>query len=873
MKAYHRLLGPGPTNGNSTIKVSIWKRIAPHLPSLLLLTVLVCLSYPWWFQSGGPAYDDLTRLNAPQRMYLGWAFRHGYLPLWNPFNFGGQPFLAAGQSGPLYLPNLLFVVFPIVTAFKLSYAFHALLAAFGCYLTSYHLAKNRYAAVAAGVVFVTCGFLVGHQIHTQMYDAVCYLPMLLYLTLRTFRHPSKRLIFGIAFCGALEIYAGHPQMTFDELCFLLVIALSMTVIRRNRQSLAAMVHLCIGGTLAVLLSAPQLLSTLQLVTYSDRQKPPASFLLHLSMPTHGWLQFLTPFTAGGGYSDIPFSIANYSSLYGPQVFWELTCYAGVTALVLAVTAAIVALRQHAAVASLTVAAVLSTLFAMGSKGPMKDVLVDVPGFDLFRIPGRFVLLDDFVIAILCSIGIARLGEAIATGKGWQQRVLTICGLVCLIPLVWMGVTHFSPAGWSTVEVPIVLLLALFVPLWLMSRSMGEQEGKSQDLRGRIASAWLVLVVLADVTVQAAWQTPYVLEPKPSYTNADHLTNFVEQHIQTNPSLEKIASLPNAPLAFDESSSFQIPSLNGYDSLEPSWYAWNVGLTWDASRLLSSARTMIDAYGVKYVITGPLDGIPFSFQSLGSSSWSGTIPGSTSPAAALQLAVHTSGPKSAQTEALLAVTVTSGTDSWSTVVSGNRSNTEVIIPLPAGWPSLQKTTLSLRCETWMDSVRVDSAAWLTASGLSRAYGLHQTLYPEPLKEVYQDSTGTVWENGAATSGSTVTTSLDNPLSASTGSATATSMTPNREVWQARASKSGYLVLGQTYDPNWRAYVDGTEVSPVQAGFIYGNVLTGIPIDAGTHKVVMVYHPEPFYVGLYVAGATLLVLTLLLVLHAARRKRYV
>ena len=56
--------------------------------------------------------------------------------------------------------------------------------------------------------------------------------------------------------------------------------------------------------------------------------------------------------------------------------------------------------------------------------------------------------------------------------------------------------------------------------------------------------------------------------------------------------------------------------------------------------------------------------------------------------------------------------------------------------------------------------------------------------------------------------------------------------------------GLLVLGDTYFPGWKARIDG-EKGPV---YRTNYLLKGIPVSAGRHRVMFVYQPCSFYVGL-------------------------
>src|SRR6266540_5061435 len=66
--------------------------------------------YPWAaIQRPDPpaVHYDQPDVYYPWQVFLNQALRSGELPLWNPYSFGGQPFLANGQNGALYPPRTL----------------------------------------------------------------------------------------------------------------------------------------------------------------------------------------------------------------------------------------------------------------------------------------------------------------------------------------------------------------------------------------------------------------------------------------------------------------------------------------------------------------------------------------------------------------------------------------------------------------------------------------------------------------------------------------------------------------------------------------------------------------------------------------------
>ena len=60
-------------------------------------------------------YDSIGQFY-PWRSYAGASISHGSIPLWNPYQFCGAPFLANSQSAVLYPGNLLFYILPTKAA-------------------------------------------------------------------------------------------------------------------------------------------------------------------------------------------------------------------------------------------------------------------------------------------------------------------------------------------------------------------------------------------------------------------------------------------------------------------------------------------------------------------------------------------------------------------------------------------------------------------------------------------------------------------------------------------------------------------------------------------------------------------------------------
>ena len=74
-------------------------------------------------QVGAPAIphnalvSDLVLQNFQFKSFIRESFAQGEIPLWNPYQFSGIPFFAAGQQSTLYPFSLIYYVLPLPAAY------------------------------------------------------------------------------------------------------------------------------------------------------------------------------------------------------------------------------------------------------------------------------------------------------------------------------------------------------------------------------------------------------------------------------------------------------------------------------------------------------------------------------------------------------------------------------------------------------------------------------------------------------------------------------------------------------------------------------------------------------------------------------------
>jgi hypothetical protein len=374
------------------------------------------------------------------------ALRHGRIPFWNPNLFMGVPFLANSQVGFFYPLNWpVWWLLPTPYAVSASIILHLMIAGWGTYLAGRRaLSLSRAAALLAAFLFALGGYLTAQVEHINQLQGLAWLPwFLVVLGRRGLETRDWRLVLrrgtAVALLFSLQLLAGHTQTAFITgagVGVFLVASGRWRVASITRYVSRITFHvlpLLGGAVLAGLITAVQLLPTLELSQYSSRQGGLAINEV-LSFSLHPLLL---------GRSLLPG--------YGQSLFTEYVAFLPLTALLLA-GIGVWQWRQRPAVRPIVVVTAVILLLALGRFTPIYWLLARLPGFDLFRVPARWLVWYALGMALL-----AGLGWDVVRGYWWAAAAEWRVGL--LRPLRWTALLIILLMGWSWLAVP----LARFMP--------------------------------------------------------------------------------------------------------------------------------------------------------------------------------------------------------------------------------------------------------------------------------------------------------------------------------------------------------------------------------------------------------------------------
>ena len=373
---------------------------------------------PW---NGVPAKTQSANWNAltwdsiayfyPARLFLGQSLRNGELPLWNPHQMCGTPFLADYQSAVLYPPNWLFAVIPAARAFGILAALHLFALGAFTFLFLRSLSLGRIPSTFGAIAFMLGGFAITWLELPVFLSTGVWLPLVLFLIHKTHMTHRAHYAAGAGVALGLSLLGGHPQIAF-YVWMAAGLYWAYLAIAARKFPWSAILAFGIGLALA----APQLLPSIELARLSHRGGSPTAegyaAYSALAMPWRHLITFLFP-DMGGASGWYP----------------EYCGYVGV----LPVVFMFFAFKRKNQSWFFAGLGILALLMAMGA-GINRLFYFGIPGFSHSGSPARVLFLYMFSVAILGGIGLERFldwNEKIRIRRRWFG-LLMIWGVAVLL---------------------------------------------------------------------------------------------------------------------------------------------------------------------------------------------------------------------------------------------------------------------------------------------------------------------------------------------------------------------------------------------------------------------------------------------------------
>jgi len=616
-------------------------------------------------QAYNPLLDDLILENYAWKSFINESLRAGELPLWNPYIFAGQPFLAAGQNAALYPLSVLFILLPLTMAYAAFAALHYWLAACAMYFFARVLRLRPFAAAVSGIIFAFGGFMVVSVVFPMVVSAAAWLPAILAFVELTLREEFKRaapdanapsysfarqLFFALS-AGVLvgiQFLAGHVEVSYYILLVLAFYAawriLGANVVGRVRtlhwRAIVRAGAWMFGiVALGFALAAIQILPLYELVRLNFREGS-ASYadVAGWALPSRQILTFFIPDFFGNPTHHAYFDIFDFAWKPAPQgtIFWgiknyvEAGAYVGILALALA---AIGIFKRNAETRNakwffLTLV-ILALLFMFGT--PLYAILFyGLPGWNQLHTAFRWIFPWTLGVAFLAGLGAQSLAEGISKrALAWFGGAL---GAVAL--LAWFGVVLSWAMRDSFLQFADAFVNAsdLAQPVFETGSAFWSYQARNLILFGAFVLLAGIVLLLARANFRvrgvAVWK-PFALfvlvvdlfsAGMGFYPRADaKLATFVPpaiQFLQQDKSLFRIATYDEPGqkvLNANSAMPFHLQDIRGYDSIIAKQYVEYMRAFAPQDELLYNriaafydykplSSPLLNLLGVKYIVT-------------------------------------------------------------------------------------------------------------------------------------------------------------------------------------------------------------------------------------------------------------------------------
>lgn len=419
-----------PTVDDDTSARDRWRaRGVSAAPYLLLAALTVAFFWDSFFAGQVLCMRDTYCDFLPWRQFVRQALAAGEVPLWNPYSHCGQPFLAHPQRAFFYPLQIVYFIGPIVWGLKLWLTIHVWILAAGWYALARHWKLSRGPALLAGISFALGTYSIAQLEFQSVTATMVWLPWMWLAASRIAQRANQAsgLTFGrqllalvpsaglLALAIALSFLAGYANLFAYEVAIIGAYVVAVLLWQANWRALGSATCACVAaGLVALLISAPQLLLTLELLPRSVRAGAFDPGLDIGSLAPRQLIAMVVPFLFGRPGLKVDY--------WTPGVFefWLGTAYLGLVPLALAgLTPLLWGQRETPAgkrsapspaavhrflVVFFLVTGAVGMLLALGKFSPVADLCESLMQATRFRWPAKFMIWPACSVAMLGALG-------------------------------------------------------------------------------------------------------------------------------------------------------------------------------------------------------------------------------------------------------------------------------------------------------------------------------------------------------------------------------------------------------------------------------------------------------------------------------------
>ncbi|MBI3984988.1 MAG: YfhO family protein [Candidatus Levybacteria bacterium] len=372
-----------------------------------------------------PIAEDTFKLIYPFKVFAIDLIKHLQLPLWNPYNGSGMPFLAAINSGYLDPFNLLYFALPNHFAWTLIIVIETILIGVFTFLYAKSIKLGNQASFLTAIVFTLSGAVITRISFSIFTLGIALLPFSLYaLEMYRQKGQAKYLLFLSLAVGIL-LLSTHLQYSFYILAFIVFYGIVRFNYKNTTDRIKKLLLSFLSIILGLGLASIQLIPTIELFKYANLNPESSTFIFNTALLSlKNLITILIP-----NYYGNP-STYNY---FGTGDYIETAIYLGLIPC-LFVFFSILSLKEgktsslvkfYLLVTFLTILVSLKLPFIAFLYG------LNIP-FLSVGVPTRIFFITSFSLAILCGFGYQYLVSMQDLGKKVLIPLLVFSFFVILI---------------------------------------------------------------------------------------------------------------------------------------------------------------------------------------------------------------------------------------------------------------------------------------------------------------------------------------------------------------------------------------------------------------------------------------------------------
>lgn len=760
------------------------------------------------------------------------SLKEGNIPLWNPYIYCGVPFLASALPGVLDPLNLFFLVLPVNVASAVISFIGLFLGGLLVFFLLQSYKISFFSSFVGAISFQLSSLFLLNLTNRYVITTLIYTPLILLLIEQLWSRASQIVInirtikwlCTISLVYGLQLLSGNIEIVMYSSLLVGVYLIFLIWRRKQNQSIdkviCFIIAIAISLIVGILIALPQLWPTLELSQFSNRVAMTPGMIARFIPPYHLITTLIPNFFGSNSYSDF----------YSPGTSYGTNLYLGPVVLFLCLIAFYKV--KNTINRFFCVTAIVALIWAMS--GPIYSYIFSyIPYLNKIESPDRMLVIFFFSIAVITGFGSDYVESKI-------NNLYASCDLKNSIKEInYIGISLLLLLTVITISIPILNMvlnkvknyeLLNFISEYRMQWLLEHFSISNKDLYIPIILGFLTILLLITIYRVISPRQFKILLIILLIVNAFYF------HVEAN-SLRRNDAL--------------FPLTDGISFLQKDKTIYR--MTALSNKKLTEFYVPNSAYFSNILETNL--NIPYGIQDIRG-----------------HLSLY---PKRIHDYGAYVIGQNPNGDWQRLLIENNNFNRKLLDMANVKYIILSPDDKLEGNDFKLVYSGEDMHVYENLRVLPRTYIVHNWKVVSDIKDQFQsildqsfDPSKTViiekepqLEDLAAQSNNSHNEKID--------IAEITKYNANSVYVRATLSKPGLLILSDTYDQNWKVYIDCSKI-PTNI-YVANHSFRAVPLKEGAHDVEFRYIPYSFHVGIVVSILTILVIAILLFIFLVVEKR--